>query len=161
MNSRELVFKTLNFQKPERAPRQLWVLPWAKNNYSEKIDIIAEDFPNDIVSAPGFNSVLPKTQGNPYEIGTFIDDWGCNFANVQRGIIGEIKEPLIKGEDFEDIHALRIPVENLSIDVDKVNKFCKYTDKFVLASACPRPFERLQFIRGTEQLYVDLRWVYP
>lgn len=63
---------------------------------------------------------------------------------------------MISGEDFEDIRALRIPVENLSIDIDKVNEFCRTTDKFVLAGACPRPFERIQFIRGTEQLYVDL-----
>ena len=27
---------------------------------------------------------------------------------------------------------------------------------FNIASACPRPFEQLQFIRGTEQLYMDL-----
>lgn len=156
MNSRELVFKALNFQKPERAPRQLWVLPWAKNNYSDNLDIIAKDFPDDITYAPGFNSVLPKTQGDPFEIGTFIDDWGCNFTNVHRGVIGQIKKPLIKGQAFEDIGVLRVPDENLSIDIEKVNEFCRNTDKFVLAGACPRPFERLQFIRGTEQLYVDL-----
>lgn len=156
MNSRELVYKTLNFQKPDRVPRQLWYLPWAKNNHPEKLEVILRDFPDDIVSSPGFNSAFPKTQGDIYEIGTHIDHWGCKFTNVQRGVIGEIKNPLIKGEDYEDIDALRVPVENLSINVDKVNEFCKNTDKFVLAGACPRPFERLQFIRGTEQLYLDL-----
>jgi uroporphyrinogen decarboxylase len=86
----------------------------------------------------------------------FVDHWGCKFTNVQRGVIGEIKEALIQGENFEDIDKLRIPVENLTIDIGKVNEFCANTDKFVLAGACPRPFERLQFLRKTDQLYVDL-----
>ncbi|MDR2403503.1 MAG: methyltransferase, partial [Spirochaetaceae bacterium] len=34
--------------------------------------------------------------------------------------------------------------------------FCAATDKFVIAGCCPRPFEQLQFIRGTEQLFIDL-----
>jgi uroporphyrinogen decarboxylase len=156
VNSRELVYKTLNFDNPERVPRQLWVLPWAENNYPEKLDIIKRDYPDDIITSPGFNKVMPLTQGNPYELGLHIDDWGCKFTSIQRGVIGEIKDPLIKGEEYEDIDALRIPIENLSIDIDKINDFCQNTDKFVMAGACPRPFERLQFIRGTEQLYIDL-----
>jgi uroporphyrinogen decarboxylase len=156
MNSREIVYRTLNFDNPERIPRQLWVLPWAENNYPEKLDLIKKDFPDDIITSPGFNKVLPLTQGNPYEIGLHIDHWGCKFTSIQRGVFGEIKNPLIKGEEYEDIEALRIPIENLSIDIDKINDFCLSTDKFVMAGACPRPFERLQFIRGSEQLYVDL-----
>lgn len=156
MNSREIVYKALNFDNPERVPRQLWSLPWAENNYPEKFQKIKRDYPDDIISAPGFNKEFPFTQGDPYEIGQYIDDWGCKFTNIQKGVIGEIKKPLITGEEYEDIDALRIPIENLSIDIDKVNDFCKNTDKFVMAGACPRPFEQLQFIRGTEQLYVDL-----
>jgi uroporphyrinogen decarboxylase len=156
MNSREIVYKTLNFDNPERVPRQLWVLPWAENNYPEKLGIIKRDYPDDIITAPGFNKVLPLTQGDPYEIGMYIDDWGCKFTSIQKGVIGEIKDPLIRGEEYEDIDALRVPIENLSINIDRINDFCLNTDKFVMAGACPRPFEQLQFIRGTEQLYVDL-----
>lgn len=156
MNSRELVYKTLNFGMPERAPRQLWALPWAENNYPEEHKKINQDFPADIISAPGFNKVPQKVQGDPYEVGLHIDHWGCKFTNIHKGIIGEIKEPLIKGEEYEDMDVLEVPEENLGIDIEKVNEFCRNTDKFVLAGACPRPFERLQFIRGSEQLYVDL-----
>ncbi|WP_428867539.1 uroporphyrinogen decarboxylase family protein [Clostridium sediminicola] len=156
ISGRELVYKTLNFQCPERVPRQLWVLPWAVNNHSEELKKIQKVFPDDIVGSPGFNKVIPKTDGDPYEVGTYIDHWGCKFTNYQKGIIGEIKEPLIKEEDWEDRDNLRIPEENLTIDIEKVNEFCRKTDKFVIPSVFPRPFERLQFIRGTEQLYVDL-----
>ncbi len=156
MNSRELVYRTLEFNGPKRAPRQQWTLPWAEIHYPEELNSIRADFPDDIVGAPGFNREYPKTVGEPYEIGVFVDHWGCKFTNVQRGVIGEIKEALIIGENFEDIDKLRIPVENLTIDIEKVNKFCANTDKFVIAGACPRPFERLQFLRKTDQLYVDI-----
>lgn len=40
--------------------------------------------------------------------------------------------------------------------MDAVNQFCRSTDKFVKGCCDPRPFERLQFIRTTEELYMDL-----
>jgi uroporphyrinogen-III decarboxylase len=84
-----------------------------------------------------------------------VDEWGCAFKNEQAGIIGQVKQPIV--ENWEDLDKLRIPEELLTVDVDKVNDFCRNTDKFVLASSCcPRPFERLQFIRGTTNVYMDL-----
>ena len=37
-----------------------------------------------------------------------------------------------------------------------MNRDCAATDKFTLGGPCPRPFEQLQFIRGSENLYLDL-----
>ncbi len=59
-------------------------------------------------------------------------------------------------EEWSDTSKIVIPEHWLSFDVDAVNKSCKDTDKFIIAGCCPRPFEQLQFIRGTENLYVDL-----
>lgn len=88
-----------------------------------------------------------------------MDCWGCRFENLQEGVIGEVKEALVKDEDWEDTDTIHIPTEWLDFDVDAVNRFCRGTDKFVIAGSCPRPFEQLQFIRTTEELYMDL--VYP
>jgi uroporphyrinogen decarboxylase len=156
MNSRELVYKTLNFEKPDRVPRQMWELPWASNNYPEQLEKINSDFPADIISVPGFCREESIASGNPYEQGEYSDEWGCRFINRQRGIIGEVKNPIIVCEDWEDEGNVHIPMEWLTIDKARINEFCKNTDKFVVAGACPRPFEQLQFIRGTENLYVDL-----
>jgi uroporphyrinogen decarboxylase len=156
--SRELVYETLEFRNPERAPRDLWTLPWAEMYYSEELNRIREQYPDDIIRAPGFCSEIPETKGDPYKIGQYVDEWGCLFENRADGIIGEVKEAIVSSDDeeWEDISRVHIPVEWLTIDKDKINKFCRETDKFVLAGACPRPFEQLQFIRGTEQLYMDL-----
>jgi uroporphyrinogen-III decarboxylase len=51
---------------------------------------------------------------------------------------------------------VRFPEELLTVDVDEVNAFCRNTDRFVIAGTCPRPFERLQFYRNSENLYTDL-----
>lgn len=154
MLSRDLVKKTLEFSSPPRVPRDIWLLPWARENYPQEVEKLLSDFPNDIVHSPGFLRESPHITGDPYSPGCYIDEWGCKFENKQSGIIGEVKEPLIK--DWKDLEELRPPRECLTVDVDRVNQFCRETDKFVLAGACPRPFERLQFLRRTENLYIDL-----
>jgi len=115
---------------------------------------IWHDFPDDIVGAPRFLNQLIYTTGEQYEIGTFVDEWGCTFENRQRGVIGEVKVPLLK--TWEDAKRLRLPDELLSLDVELVNQFCRETDLFVMAGNCPRPFERLQFLLTSEKVYLDL-----
>lgn len=159
--SRELVYETLEFRNPERAPRDLWILPWAEIHYSEELNEIQEQYPGDIIRAPGFCRDIPVTKGDPHKIGQHVDEWGCIFENRADGIIGEVKEGIVSSDDEEwkDTSRIHIPVEWLTIDKEEINKFCRETDQFVLAGACPRPFEQLQFIRGTEQLYMDLMFI--
>jgi uroporphyrinogen-III decarboxylase len=93
-------------------------------------------------------------QGDRYELGFYVDEWGCRFENIQKGIIGEVRTPLLTSWDRLD--AVRIPHERLSVDVERVNDFCRQTDRFVLSGCVPRPFERLQFLRGSAALLTDL-----
>jgi hypothetical protein len=153
-NSRELVRDSLEFHLSGRVPRQLWALPWAELYYPVELAYIRANFPDDIISAPAYLANIPSTIGNPCEIGTYVDEWGCTFTNIQQGVIGEVKNPFIK--KWDDLEKLRPPVECLTIDVDLVNRFCHNSDKFILAACCPRPFERLQFLRGSNQLYLDI-----
>jgi uroporphyrinogen decarboxylase len=152
--SRTLVYKTLEFESPQRVPRQLWVLPWAEDHYPDELLQIQKDYPDDIINVPSFFRQSPETIGGAYEIGTFVDEWGCTFLNIQRGVIGEVKKPLVN--QWGDLDKLHLPLACLSVDIEQVNAFCRNTDKFVIAGCCPRPFERLQFIRKSEQLYLDL-----
>jgi uroporphyrinogen-III decarboxylase len=73
-----------------------------------------------------------------------------------RGVIGEVKEPVIVGDDWSDRGRMRVPEECVELDIDRVNRFCGQTDRFVFANAWVRIFERLQFLRGTEALLADL-----
>lgn len=154
MTSRELVRRTLRFDNPARVPRQLWLLPWAEENHPAELAAIRGRFPDDIVDAPSFFLTPPVVSGEEHRPGLFIDEWGCRFINRQSGVIGEVKEPLL-GE-WRDWRSVRPPVERLSVDKARVDAFCAATDRFVLAKTSARPFERLQFIRRSDNLYLDL-----
>ena len=158
MTCRELVIRTLEFKSPSRVPRQLWALPWAYLYCKESVEGIERDFPADIGGVAGGEREHPPTQGDAHEIGDYVDIWGARFHNVQRGVIGEVKEPLITGEDWEDAGKAHIPVELLSINPGHINAQCAASSKFVMAGECPRPFEQLQFLRGTEQLMMDMAY---
>jgi uroporphyrinogen decarboxylase len=154
ISSRDLVLRTLSFDNPTKAPRQLWLLPWATDHFPDEVHSLREDFPDDIIHSPGFKAEEPKVYGDPYLVGEYIDDWRCIFENRQKGVIGEVKQAAIP--NLDDLSMLQLPVENLTIDVQRINTFCRDTDRFVLAGCCPRPFERLQFLRTSVNLYIDI-----
>jgi hypothetical protein len=154
MDSRTLVKQALSLSSPRRVPRDLWTLPWAEEHYPMQLAEIRVRFPGDMAGSPGFLKEQPVTRGNQYEIGVYVDEWGCCFENRQSGVIGEVKTPLVS--NWEDLERVCPPEAFLTINRDQINAFCRHTDRFVTAGCCPRPFERLQFIRGSENLYIDL-----
>ncbi|HSA96811.1 MAG TPA: uroporphyrinogen decarboxylase family protein [Acidobacteriota bacterium] len=154
MTSRELVVDSLEFRGPARVPRHFWTLPWAELTWPAELAAIRRRFPDDIVTAPAFLREPLRTLGQQYEPGVFIDEWGCRFENAQRGIIGQVKEARVRS--WDDVDAVRPPREKLSVDLDAVDDFCGRSDAFVLANTWARPFELLQFLRGSETLYIDL-----
>jgi hypothetical protein len=158
MTSREIVYRTLKFETPERIARQTWVLPWARKRYSVKVEELGRKYPDDIVSAPLPYRPCPRAKGDPYALGTSVDEWGCVFENIMEGAIGEVKNPIVT--DIENLETCQPPYEMLPVDVnearERVNAFCRTSEKFVMASAAPRPWERMQFLRGTENAMMDV-----
>lgn len=158
VTSKQLVLDTLNFKNTSgRVPRDLWTLPWAEFTYPDMMKKLRSDFEWDFSSPQVLYLKPPKTKGKQYEVGKFVDEWGCVFTNIHKGIIGEVKDPIVREDDWSDWEKnVHIPEELLSFSVRQVNHSCKKSDKFLLSSCCPRPFEQMQFIRGTVNLYMDL-----
>jgi uroporphyrinogen-III decarboxylase len=154
MNLRNLVKDTLQFASPARIPHQLWTLPWAADHYPSELAAIQRQYPDDLGGAPACLVKPLKISGDQYKAGYYVDEWGCRFRNIQPGVIGEVKKALLK--DYAELDQLRPPEELLSVDVQQVNAFCRSTDQFVLAGVCPNPFERIQYIRTPENVYLDL-----
>ncbi|MCE5340002.1 MAG: hypothetical protein LLF92_02575 [Planctomycetaceae bacterium] len=154
MTSRELVYRTLEFKRPKRIPRHIWLLPWAEQEYPKDCQRIRAAYPDDIV-VPEFQfRYKPKTVGDSYAVGTYIDEWGCIFENIQRGVIGEVKKSQLN--DITEWEKVRVPEELLTFDIEEINAWCAQSEKFVFAGCCPRPFERLQFICGSTNVYLNL-----
>jgi len=157
MTGHELMTRTLRFQSTPRPPRDLWTLPWAERRYPAELEAIRSDFPADI-AYPGDVIQFPQVngmRGDPYAVGTFVDEWGCAFTNIHEGVIGEVKHPLVR--DYRsDLDKVRPPWEWTRMSLDAVHRLCEKTDRFVGSALCFRLFERLQFLRGTENVYIDL-----
>lgn len=155
LTSRELVLRTLNFEDPPRAPRELWTLPIARIENPEAFDEIVAGFVSDFQTISGHERETAPTRGDPYARGSYTDPWGATFENIQDGVIGEVRAPMIK--DWRtDARRVHFPVEWFSLDRDAVNRDCAATARFTRAGTSPRPFEQLQFLRGTAALYMDL-----
>lgn len=160
MTSKELVLAAIECKNPPRAPRNLWALPWASIHYPNELQQIINDFPDDFGGVQDPLAEYPKTTGSIYEIGTEIDEWGCIFTTIQAGVKGEVKEPIIKDEDWEDADKIVFPKELLTVKRDSINKQMETIDKWV-NSATVNPFERLQYFRGSENMYIDLMLLPP
>jgi hypothetical protein len=155
---RELVNRCLRFETPERMPRELWLLPWVTRHYPEVITELTARFPSDFSGPAGVYRPSSRVQGDAYAVGRYVDEWGCVFTNIQDGVIGEVREPLIR--DLSEWRSMIPPWEILPTDLgtarDAVNRSCAATDRYVRAGCCPRPWERYQFIRGTAEAMIDL-----
>lgn len=157
MNSRERVIKTLNYEEVDRIPRNLWFLPGVGMFRKNELDEVREKYPEDF-SGPVYSYGKGKRcKGNPNMVGEYTDAWGCVWHACEPGIIGEVKEyPLA---DWSNLDSFHIPWELLDeADLTKVNESCAKSDKFMLAGTETRPFERMQFLRGTENLFMDLAY---
>jgi hypothetical protein len=126
--------------------------------YPQTVAELHRRFPSDLVSPDYFYEPSPRVKGDPYKVGYFTDEWGCVFKNLQDGIIGEVETPLI--ENIADWKEVQPPYEQLPADFSKaydiIARYYENTDKFVLANICPRPWERYQFLRGTENALIDV-----
>jgi len=108
--SRELVHQTLNFAGPARAPRDLWTLPIAQKAHPATVASILARYPPDITGIDGHERTRVRTRGDQYAIGEFTDEWGATFVSVQAGVIGEVKQPLIR-DWATDVPRVHLPTE--------------------------------------------------
>src|ERR1035437_5243708 len=93
--SREIVRRCLTFQTPERMPREVRVLPWANEHLGAGLAEVGRRYPGDFGGPGDVSRPSPRRQGDAYAIGRYTDEWGCVFTNIQRGVIGEVCDPLV------------------------------------------------------------------
>lgn len=158
MNSRERVLRTLEFKGPDRIPIDLWTLPAAKNKYGEDFERILAAHERDIVSlvGPFDHGFTPEY----YQKGTFRDPWGSLWTNINPGVIGEVKDPAI--DDYAKLEGYRAPNGEFLAEwkqnrpaLERQIAAEREKGKFILGGWISL-FERMQFLRGTEELFCDI-----
>lgn len=155
LSSRERVIKTLRYDFPDRAPRDLWALPYISLFCQEDLENLYTQFPMDIESpqtSPGQSQKITQTVARA---GQYQDEWGSTWSVGEPGVIGEVKEPALG--DWARLKTFLPPWELIQQrDISSINRSCDRSDKFMLSEVTARPFERLQFLRGSQNLYFDI-----
>jgi len=157
MTSRERVIRTLRHEEVDRFPRNLWTLPNVAMFIPDDFQRLVQTFPQDFDGADIKYGVSTYSKGIPNEVGFYADEFGSVWRVCEPGVVGEVCEPVLK--DWSRLDSYRMPWEIIEqVDLSRVNAGYASTDKFVFAGSHVRPFERLQFLRGTENLFMDLAY---
>ncbi len=155
MTGKERVKAALTFNNPDRPPRDLWTLPYVLLFREDELNALREAYPTDIAAINRSPEHLDKYINNASKIGSYTDDWGSVWQVAEPGVSGEVKRPVLA--DWADLATFQPPWQEIRHqDTDYINRTCAATDKFTLSGRTIRPFERLQFLRGTETLYYDI-----
>lgn len=156
MTGRERVQRTLTFTNPDRVPRNLWTLPGVELFRAIELQKMRSEFPEDF-SGPGLKyGPALKASGVPGRKGRYVDAWGCIWEAKEEGVTGEVKDPILG--DWENLSTLTPPMEILDTDWNVIDGARERTSNFILAGTTIRPFERMQFLRGSENLYMDMAY---
>ena len=157
MKEKERVIATLAFKNPDRIPRDLWALPYVLLFQKEKLAKILKDFPIDIENpllSPGSSDEIIKKCA---KIGEYTDDWGNVWYINEPGVVGEVKRPFLF--DWSRLNKFKPPYHLIKErNLSRINKSYNLSTKFVLSDVAARPFEQLQFLRGTQNLFTDLAY---
>jgi uroporphyrinogen decarboxylase len=160
MTGRERVKRALTFDRPDRAPRDVWALPYVQLFRQDELDELRAAFPMDIASpqlSPGWSDEVVRATRTP---GYYRDDWGSMWQVGEAGVIGEVKEPALA--DWSALADFQPPWRLVrGRDLSHANRCCAKSDQFMLSDVTARPFERLQFLRGTQNLYYDIGYGVP
>ena len=157
MTGRERVKRCLRFETPDRVPREAWALPGVMADTPEVFEAVVQRFPPDFAAPRAQYGNGDRSAGTRCAVGTYRDEWGSVWHVGESGVIGEVKEPALA--DWSALSTFQPPWEVLErADFRDVNPSCAETALFVKAGSQVRPFERMQFLRGTENLYLDLAY---
>lgn len=137
MNSRERVIRAIEFEGPDRVPVTHSVLPAALLKYGEKLERIFRKYPSDF----GYGYTYTKGQWLLSKKRRYVDEWGCLWVKIRRGLQGQVK-----GHPLADWKAL------------ETYQFPKPPDsrRGYICGSGGILFERMQWLRGFENLMIDL-----
>lgn len=140
MTSRERVLAALSFSPVDRIP------------FEVEYGII--EFESDI-NTPSYAYGKGRSLGTPGVRGAWADSWGCLWEAAEDGVKGEVKKPLL--ESWDQLSKIYIPYDILEeADLAKVGEECRASDKFNMKMWGIEPFQRMQYLRGTENLLMDI-----
>lgn len=152
MTSRERVIAAIEFKGPDRVPIHHAVFPGALWRHGEKlVKLLNEIYPDDF----GNRFAIPsKPEGEGLFV-RFTDEWGSEWVMKKGYTTGEVKKPAL--DDWSKWKGYRFPPPppESHFEALKARIETEKHQRYVLGGG-GNLFERMQFLRGTENLFADL-----
>ncbi len=158
MDGKERTLRTITFQDPDRIPLNLWVHEATRRKYGQALEELLKEFPQDIVRV--FGPMDRVFYPEFYEPGFYKDHWGSTWQILLEGMSGEVKIPAIP--EAELVRTYRVPIDLLKTEwkkgqdtVKRKIEASRRAGQFIVGGQV-EIFQRMQFLRGTENLFYDL-----
>jgi len=159
MTERENFLRTLELRYPEWIPCAVYFAPLTWHTYREKLEEVVLRHPllfQDLKGSVNFDEFPLVYREGEY----FRDNWGCLWYNVQGGLEGQVVEhPLA---DWKALDTYRPPdltkTERGERDWEQIKKDIaeKHRKGLLTEGDGERLFDRLYFLRGFENLMIDI-----
>jgi len=157
MNSRERVIRAVEFRRPDRMPIIHAWLQGAFLRHGEALARIFRKYPQDFGDSSYPGPFETRTEDLIEHHREYTDEWGCVWAERYAGIVGIPKRcPL---EDWSAFDSYRPPA-NPAPPEEEIRQGRENTrraqEKWYVFGHGGTLFERLQQLRGFENLLMDL-----
>jgi uroporphyrinogen decarboxylase len=160
MTSRERVLRTITFQYPDRIPTGYFINPPARMKYGEALLELCRQHPNDFYD-PGMLTVPERDIAHYRADGSYckveVDEWGCEWVYYQEGIMGEVKRAPL--DDWAKLKTYRLPEVPARTAVERraaCEAMARVKERFIGWGHAGNLFERMQWLRGVEELFMDI-----
>lgn len=147
MNSRERVIRAIEFRRPDRLPIFYGILPSAFLKHGQALRDLLSEFPNDF----GLDAqTVCRELDQRHSPGAYTDEWGTRWQVEQAGMIGIVKGvPLDDWDKLKDYEFPPQPTFGPQPPTADGREYYAFGWAMTF-------FERLQQLRGYENLLMDL-----
>ena len=153
MTSRERVHRAVFFKKPDRIPLQHGVLPAALLRHGQALCDLLEEYPSDVHSGT-WTVPSPDKLHVSYRRAGGTDEWGCTWANHVDGILGQVVgHPLA---DWSRFKGYKFPAHTSPEQIEAFQKRLTAKHETHVLGGDFNLFERMQWLRGYEQVLIDI-----
>ena len=185
MTQRENYLRTVEFRGPKWIPCIIYAQPVAWQHYRDELMAVAQCHPTTIMTKEQRDGLKPRSGGvqpgsidyddtgadyrkvyGSYRAGDeYTDNWGTTWRNISGGLAGQtVGYPLSEWEALDSyeppdpLTQTAYAQRSLWEDAAEIIQQAKQRGEVAIAPAYPddRFFERLQYLRGFENLMVDL-----
>ena len=152
MNSRERVIRAIEFTGPDRVPFQHAVFPGALHRHGAKLVEFLNQYPDDFGHT---RFLVPEGRSNTERyLEEYTDEWGSHWVRLRGYTAGEVKQPALP--TWDTFHTYTFPPLPDPRHFEYLEARLEANHEYYVTGGGGNLFERMQFIRGSENLYYDL-----